>query len=143
MAFCATDARVAPDGQAEPIGDVLQRIEEDPDFDLGVLRDFYHRTPAENALWHGAGREGSPIQHGLAIRLLIPYRDAEITHLALNGQPLVESPCDGYQLRRDPGTVIQVNIPPGAVQPLHIVTCAYEEASGRQSGFTEDDWQLD
>lgn len=142
MAFCATNDRGAEYLQPKTIGEVLDGLEGVPGFDLPALRDFHRRTPARNAATMTDGGPGEPIEHGLAIRLLIPYRDAEITHLALNGHPLAQSPRDGYQVRRDPGTVVQVNIPPGEVRDLHIVTCAYDEDTRRRSGFRPEDWSL-
>ncbi|MGC9319918.1 MAG: M14 family zinc carboxypeptidase [Armatimonadota bacterium] len=142
MAFCATNARGALYLEPEEIGDILDGLEDVEGFDLPALRQFSQRTPAERVLPTGAGNAGEPMEHGLAIRLLIPHRECRIRHLALDGRPVALSRTRGYQLWRNPGTIVQVNIPPGEVGDLHIVTCAYEEHSGRRSGFHAEDWRL-
>lgn len=142
MAFCAT----TPDGAAlladKSIERIAERLKGHPDFDGEAIARFVDTTPAVNAECSGAGTaEGAtPIEHGLAIRLLIPYRTARIKHLRLDGDPIEESSTDGYVVYRDPGTIVQVNIPPGQVNDLHIVTCAYDPGEKRRAGFTEGDW---
>ena len=74
------------------------------------------------------------------MRLLIPYRQAKITHLCLDGHEVSESRTDGYLLTPHPGTIVSLNIPPAAVKPLHIATRAYESPEQRKAGFREEDW---
>ncbi len=143
MAFCATNERGAQHLEPQALEDVLGTLEGEPAFDLDALRAFVGRTPAERVLPTGAGNGDEPVEHGLAIRLLIPHRACELTHLALNGHPIEESPIDGCQIMRDPGTIVQVNIPPGRVGDLEIVTCEWDDDDSRRSGFREEDWRLD
>jgi hypothetical protein len=142
MAFCATTPAGAALLSDKPIEKIAARLKDHPDFDAGEIARFVDTTPAVNAECSGAGKaEGaSPIENGLAIRLLIPYREAKLAHLRLNGYPIDESPIDGYVVYRNPGTIVQVNIPPGRVNDLHIVTCAYDPGEKRRAGFTAEDW---
>ena len=83
-----------------------------------------------------------PIEHGMAMRLMIPYDDATILDARLDGHPAEPSATDGYQVSQGPGTVVQFNIPPGKVEDFHIVTCRYESPTKRRQGFTEEDWDV-
>ena len=140
MAFCSTTAEGAALIADKDIVKIVGGLQDHPDFDGPALAEFVDKTPAVNAECSGAGAQGEPIENGLALRLLIPYRAAKITHLALNGYPLEESETDGHVTWRGPGTMVQVNIPPEKVGDLHIVTCAYEPGTERRSGFTPEDW---
>ena len=84
-----------------------------------------------------------PIEHGLALRLYIPYNDARILDARIDGHAIEPSPTDGYSIRREPGTIIQFNIPPGKVHGLHMVTCQYSSAISqlRRNGFGAEDWE--
>lgn len=86
--------------------------------------------------------EDLPPENGMAIRLFIPYLDAAITEVRLDGHRLAKSVTDGYDVIRDGGTVVQVNIPPEKLGEFHIVTCNYETSAVRYSGFTAEDWKL-
>ena len=142
MAFCATTPEGASLLADKRIESIAETLKGNPDFDAEEIARFVDTTPAVNAECSGAGKaEGaSPIENGLAIRLLIPYRKAKITHLRLNGRPVEESPTDGYVVYRNPGSIVQVNVPPGEVKDLHIVTCAYDPGENRRAGFTAEDW---
>ena len=81
-----------------------------------------------------------PLQHGVNLRLLLPYPDAKLTHLALNGTNL--KPND-YFVYHNPGTIVEIPIAPEEhPPPLQIVTCRYETRTCRRSGFTSADWAL-
>ena len=142
MAFCATTPAGVGLLADRKIDQVLAKL--DPEqYDVEQLSAFYDRTPALNIEGLGGSakpEESSPIEHGLVMRLLIPYREAKITHLRLDGHEVNESRTDGYLLTRQPGTIIHLNIPPGAIKPLHIATCAYESPEQRRAGFGEEDW---
>lgn len=73
------------------------------------------------------------------MRLRIPYRNPELVEFRLNGQPLSESPTDGYQRWfADGSTQVQIHIPPEKVQSagLFVVTCAYRPDIQRSNGWT-------
>ncbi|MBM4044845.1 MAG: hypothetical protein FJ279_07015 [Planctomycetes bacterium] len=78
-----------------------------------------------------------PIQHGLALRAMIPYAKPRIIEVRLNGHPIGESAVDGYQTwPGDGGTFLQVNVPPAKVGGVAIVTCQYDGQEKREWGFT-------
>lgn len=80
-----------------------------------------------------------PIEHGLALRLRIPYRKPELIDLRLNGHRVAESPTDGYRAWYADGyTQVQIDIPPekAKANDLWVVTCAYAPDVKRSTGWT-------
>jgi len=143
MAFVCTDpaarARVFADQKLSP---VVEKLGAEKHIDGEAVAAFAETTPALNALQSQpmSKQAAGPIEHGLAVRLLIPYTDAKITHLRLDGHEIAESDTDGYHVRRRPGTIVEVAIPPGKVRAVHVVTCAYQTKSERHAGFRPSDW---
>lgn len=146
MAFCATTPE-AGQRYIKPrkIEAFLDRLEENDQFNVTALTDFTQRMPAQKLLPHylgsAAGDEAEPIQNGLVMRLLIPYHDARVTEIRLDGHRIEPSDTDGYQLRTSPGTILEISIPPEKVKPLHVATCFYDSPTERRSGFTPEDWK--
>lgn len=84
------------------------------------------------ALEHGASdgppAPTGPIEHGLCLRLRIPYGKAEIQDLRLNGRPIASSPTDGFVQWTARGcTFLAVNLAPERLrtEDLFVVTCQY------------------
>ena len=78
--------------------------------------------------------ESSPIEHGLSLRLRIPYLKARVVDLKLNGKPLSHSASDGWlQFNARGYTYIQINIPPDKSkhEDLFVVTCQYHPGEQR------------
>ncbi len=74
------------------------------------------------------------IEHGLSLRLRIPYLKARIVDLKLNGKPLSHSATDGWlQFNARGYTYIQINIPPDKSkhEDLFVVTCQYHPGEQR------------
>ena len=85
------------------------------------------------------GVETTPVQHGLALRLRIPYRQPELIDLRLNGHLLSENSTDGFhRWWADGYTQVQIDVPPEAAQrhDLLVVTCAYAPDVQRTYGWT-------
>jgi hypothetical protein len=81
----------------------------------------------------------APIEHGLALRLRIPYRKPELADLRLNGHRVPASPTDGYHAWYADGyRQVQVNIPPekAKANDLWVLTCAYIPDVKRSTGWT-------
>jgi len=93
-----------------------------------------HYKPDEGAI------DAGPIEHGLVIRLMVPYRDARIEEVRLDGHLVSESDAGGYHLKRGPGLILEFAIPPDKVKDLHIVSCKYDTDTVRRAGFTSEDW---
>ena len=121
------------------LGRFLLNIESAPDMDSGAIRRHIQETgclsirhdplPARSV-------EAEPIQHGLALRSMLPYARPTISEVRLNGKLLGESASDGYQVWHGyGGTYVQVNIPPGKTGGLHIVSCRYDGRERRPWGF--------
>lgn len=145
MAFFSPDPearqRIAGDKKLDA---VVERLRDEPGYDVEAIADFIETTPAINAALTGpmkAEAEEPTINSGVVLRLLIPYPDAQLTHLRLDGNGLAESDTDGYRVHHNPGTIVEVAIPPGKVKPFHVVTCAYSSAADRRPGFRAEDWE--
>ena len=126
------------------IGPVFESIKENPRFNGGALDAFRRETTAQYLEWAYPAYDGpsSPIEHGLAIRLLLPYPSVKFSHLKLDGHDIAPSESDGYIEYHNPGTIVQINIPPGKVQDFHVITGLFDSDAKRVNGFHAEDWQL-
>ena len=77
------------------------------------------------------------IKAGLCLRVHLPYPNPTITQVCLDGRP-----TGSYVAYHNPGTIVEVPVPPGAAKPLHFVSVAYEPDRQYKEGFTPDDWAL-
>lgn len=126
---------------------VITSLEDNPQFDAAGLRaaanlfpyDAFGGPRPQRKAEEGALASG-PIEHGIVLRLLVPYGDATITEVRLDGHPIAESETDGYHLARGPGVIVEIAIPPGKVRDFHIVSCNYGTPTQRRPGFTATDW---
>ena len=144
-AYCATTPAAAQRYLANRRLDrLLEAVRAEPRFDADAIVAMADRIPATNLACRRDGTvpEGKvqPVRHGMVIRLLVPYNDAEVTNIRLDGHPLAESPSDGYTLRRDPGTIVEIAIPPAKVRDFHIAWCFYTSPTKRRPGFRPEDW---
>ena len=135
---------------SRPLGEVIDMFAAAEHVDGGGLREWHQTTPElhasavhEEVLTIRGPREdggGALPGNGAVLRLLLPYRDAKITQVTLDGHRLDESPVDGFQVTRGPGCVVHVAIPPGKVSDMHMATCLYEPGERRLEGFQAEDW---
>ncbi|MEW6357997.1 MAG: M14 family zinc carboxypeptidase [Planctomycetota bacterium] len=82
----------------------------------------------------GKPEDATPIEHGLALRLRIPYAKAKIRELLVNGQPVAASETAGYVTwTAREYLYVQINIPPerSRAEDLFIVTCDYDPGDRR------------
>ena len=121
----------------------LANLEGRPEMDVGAIRAFVHDGP-EIKLYVEGGRaaadaESAPFQHGLGLRLRIPYRKPELVDLRLNGHLLAQRATDGYHTWWADGyTQVQIDVPPekATCNELLVVTCAYAPDVQRTYGWT-------
>jgi hypothetical protein len=128
---------------AELVGDL-------PSADAAAVRSVLAQHPEGAGQWgpcaalymEGGDAEGgsneSPLEHGLAIRLRLPYAQARLTDLRLNGRPLAASETDGFLHWTGGGlTHVQVNVPPAAAksQDFFLITCRYDPGERRARGW--------
>jgi len=152
MCFCAT----TPEGAQKYLAETelvkwVEQFKDEPQFDYKALRQFVYSTKAVNLMpQSGAWPGGSPstaeeserLRHGLALRLLVPYPNPKITDVRLDGHEIPLSESDGYIVYHEPGTTVQVNIPPEKVRDFHVATLTYEPDVKRKCGFGPEDWRL-
>jgi len=141
MAYVATTSEARDRVRGKDVSDVIERLRANPRFDVDALAKIAAASPAHTfgGSKYAAVDEttASPIRHGFVIRLLIPYNDALVSEVRLDGHLLEES---GYHIRQDPGTIVEVAVPPGETEDLHIVSCLYATPTKRRAGFTPEDW---
>ena len=121
----------------------LENLEGRPGFNVDAIRAFFEVGP-EDKLYVEAGSsspgtEARAVEHGLNMRLRLPYRNPDLVDCRLNGQPLAESPTDGYRRWFANGyTQVEIHIPPERAKStgLFVVTCAYVPDVKRSYGWT-------
>lgn len=78
------------------------------------------------------------IQNGLGLRLRIPYANAKIEDIRLNGHALQKNSSDGYETWIGDGYLqVQINVPPqkASRMDIAIVTCEYKPGLKRTYGW--------
>jgi len=121
----------------------LANLRARPGMNHQAIEAFFQHGP-EDKLYVEPARsappaDAGPIEHGLAVRLRIPYRKPELVDLRLNGHLLKQGMTDGYQTWHADGyTQVQIDLsPPAAAQnDLLVVTCAYVPDVRRSCGWT-------
>jgi hypothetical protein len=120
----------------------LANLKGRPGFCTEAIEAFFQEGPETAWLANEDGpavsRGDRPIQHGLALRLRLPYRNPELVDLRLNGHLIPESRTDGYQRWFADGyTQVQINVPPETSRQndLFVVTCAYRPDVQRENGW--------
>lgn len=118
----------------------LANLKDQPGFRHDALEAFFRMGP-EDKLYVEAGgpaEAAAPLQHGLALRLRIPYRKPEIIDLRLNGQRLDPDTDGGYHSWYADGyTQVQIELTPPRMRDLDlaVVTCAYRPDVSRTTGW--------
>jgi hypothetical protein len=128
----------------------LANLKNQPGIRAEAIRAFLQAGP-EAKLYVEQGPTASaapsaPIEHGMALRLRIPYRKPQLLDLRLNGHPIPPGTGDGYQAWYADGyTQVQINIPPqkAKANDLVIVTCAYAPDCTRTTGWKPPQEVLD
>ena len=94
--------------------------------------------PTSSLMLDGSGAlPASPIGHGLALRLRLPFAKARNIDLWLNDKPLQPSETDGYLHWVDRGfTYLQINIPPerSRHEDFFVATLCYDPGETRTHG---------
>lgn len=151
---CATTGRAARRWLSEKsLPRFSERIGEHPAVDPEPIRMVLKDHPDADGqfkahLFRASGRadaselppetESQAIEHGLSLRLRLPYPKARISDLRVNGHPVANSPRDGFLSWVARGfTYIQVNIPPerSRTEELFVVTCRYDPGEERVFGL--------
>ena len=128
---------------AEDKKKLLANLSARPDVRTDAIGAFFDAGP-ETRLYFDpfkpdALAEFSPLEHGISLRLRLPYRNPELVDLRLNGHLVPESPTDGYQRWFADGyTQVQLNVPPAKSRrmDLYIITCGYRPDVQRTTGWT-------
>jgi len=147
---CAT----TPQASQQWLGDralrgVAQRLSRHPSIDTNPILPLVQQYPDYPGQWgaeanlglSGGGtsdEEAKPIEHGLSLRLRIPYARASLGQVFLNGRAIQVSDGAGYETWVARGfTVLQINIPPATsrAEDLFVVTCEYDPGERRTQGL--------
>ena len=134
----AADTLLVPDKKA-----FLANLHKRPEIRADAIEAFFEIGPEVKvvSVRGSASKDGeaAPIEHGLTLRVRLPYRNPELVDVRLNGHLLKEDARDGYQSRYADGfTQLQVNVPPEKVKTvdLLLLTCAYKPDVRRVNGWT-------
>lgn len=137
---------VTPKGMAalDPGPDkFISNLRQMPGMNVDAIEKFISLGPEYRmSATHKAVPKGEPIQHGIGIRLRVPYRSPELVDIAMNGHSLKPGVTDGYQAWYADGyTQVQINIPPekSKEEDLFVVTCAYKADERRSYGWIPPD----
>jgi hypothetical protein len=121
----------------------LANLKDRPGFRSEAIRAFVEAGPeARLYVERGPAADAAAsarIEHGMALRLRIPYRRPELVDLRLNGHRIPQHTRDGYRTWYADGyTQVQINIPPDKAKALDllVVTCAYAPNVKRSTGWT-------
>jgi len=147
--LCATSARAAQEWLGDrSLKGLADRLAAHPHVDAGPLKALVPEYPDFPGQWgaeanvslprvEGGAIEAPPVQHGLCMRLRLPYPAARLVGLQVNGRPAHVSAVDGYQTRAARGwTYVEVNVPPEVTrqQDLFVVTGRYDPGAQRTQG---------
>lgn len=150
-AFFATSADAETYLNDDKFGPTLEKLSKHPRMDVAALNDFFRDWPAgqngptpqlyvTHRVAEKAPAEGqlpprpAPIAHGASIKLRLPYPNAKLQELQLNGKDIPVSESNGYVTwTARAATYIQVNLPPErlAEDDLFVVTCKYDPNAQR------------
>lgn len=146
---CATSPSASTRFLADnSLAGVARAIQGRAEIDSQPILRLVKRYPEKSGQWGprpqfrltgGGAKQHAPIEHGLAIRLRIPYPKARVTDLRLNGWPIRRSETDGYVTWVARAyTYVQVNIPPETSkrQDFFLVTWEYDPGENRVLGWT-------
>lgn len=139
-----SEAREKLDSDSEKF---LTNLEATPSVNAKAIREFIEAGP-EIKLAVEAGKESTVFktternatEHGIGFRLRIPYRDAKISQILLNGNPLPDQLMNGYQTFAGNGyTQVQVSLDgPTAAKSggLYVIGLSYDPPVKRKIGWT-------
>ena len=111
-----------------PMDDVLCRLQEYSGKDMTELRTMFDAqfesyasiNPADN-------RYAVHAEHGITIRLGLPFADAKPTKIMLCDRVLCKDAQDGYSVTEcDNWVYVDVNIPPEKITPVMIAAVTYD-----------------
>jgi len=130
----AAGPRSHPGTSAVAVFDILENLETSGRFEPGTLDPVrgvlarHWRGSRYTFRPHGSPRTtaATPVENGLNLRCLFPYRHPEVRDVRLDGRLLTPSPTDGYQIIRGPGTIVEIAIPPDQVQNVHVISVELE-----------------
>jgi hypothetical protein len=129
--------------------DFIENLRKEPDakrFYFIAMEQLYEEGWANGIVYNlGGNYDPTPdctIYNGMNIRLHLPFDNVSVKQLLLDGHPIKQSLADGYTLHHNPGTIVDVAIPPGKVKAVHIVSIAYDYEP-RRAGWEKEDWELE
>lgn len=127
----------------------VTKMKEHPHMHAARIREVVQGFPEGPGQWGktsglamtgGTATDISVIEHGISIRLRIPYSKARGFDLWMNGERVAESERDGFTYWVARGfSHFQINIPPekSRIQDLFVITCQWDPGEARTVGL---DW---
>lgn len=119
---------------------------EDQSINFKEIKKFIETGPYVRLVWDKNDKPRANIEkefkvlNGMGIRIRIPYANAKIEKMKLNGYELGIDPCDGYEtwIGNDGHLHVQINIPPEKTKGMGyaILTCEYKPDIKREYGWS-------
>ena len=125
----------------ENIDTLLANWQKFPGLRADLIEQFVRAGPEKILTLQAANAQHPPvasIEHGIGLRLRIPYRHPRLLDVRLNGRLLPDDRVDGYHTWfADGWTHLQVNVPPAKARDLGlmVITYAYVPDTVRNYGF--------
>jgi hypothetical protein len=120
----------------------VANLKKDTSINSSAIETFIKKGPEIKLAFEASSKTGlqqGSISSGFGLRLRIPYADAGIESLKLNGHALSRSNSDGYEIWKGDGFLqVQIHVPPSKVtkMDLAVVTCEYSTKTKRTYGWT-------
>lgn len=148
---CATSPKAAAEWLGETsLSAFTRRMREHPKMAHGRIAEMLAGFPEGPGQWgptanimleRGPAKQARPIEHGLALRLRLPFPKARNLDVWLNDAPLKVSESDGYVAWSVRGfTVVQIHIPPerSRREELFVASIRYDPQSSRGAAKERD-----
>ncbi len=138
---CITSPQASDELLRDPsLKSFARKIQEHPEINTSAILPLLEHYPNYSGQWGSEANvctsynpstrnEFSPIEHGLGIRLRIPYPKARLDEVRVNGHVINPSETDGFLTWTARGfTYLQINIPPDKSRQrnIFIITCPYD-----------------
>ena len=134
---------ITPKGAALLDGDLekfVSNLKTDKSINAKAIEDYIKKGPEIKLAFEKSNKksiDSGYVNHGMGLRFRVPYANAKIKTLHLNGHPVARG-ADGYETWIGDGYLqVQVNVSPAkaSTMDIAIVTCEYETPTKRTHGW--------
>jgi len=123
------------------LGKFVENLKKDSRINAEAIASFISKGPEIKLAFEPSGKKAfqeGRITGGIGLRLRLPYADARIENIRLNGHLLKPGAVEGYETWTGDGYLqLQINVPPSksAEMDIAVVTCEYTTKTKRTHGW--------